>query len=100
MTAADRVVSNLVRQRARSQRQLFACPTARKPRRPLRSRQLQASKRVMHPLAPAELPEIDALVSAAIAEHELPGAAVAIARRSGIVFLCLPRAQSCPSANR
>jgi uncharacterized protein YbbC (DUF1343 family) len=33
------------------------------------------------------LPEIDALVEAAIAENKLPGAVVAIGRRSGLVFL-------------
>lgn len=34
-----------------------------------------------------EIPEIDALVAAAIAEHKLPGAVVAIGRRDGIRFL-------------
>jgi uncharacterized protein YbbC (DUF1343 family) len=34
-----------------------------------------------------EIPEIDALVAAAIAEHKLPGAVVAIGRRDGLRFL-------------
>jgi uncharacterized protein YbbC (DUF1343 family) len=34
-----------------------------------------------------EIPEIDALVQAAIAEHKLPGAVVAIGRRAGLQFI-------------
>lgn len=42
------------------------------------------------PLAPAwltlALPEVDALVTAAIAQHKLPGCVIAIGRRGGVLF--------------